>query len=101
MPPAESAISESCGHLEVDVAVVGIPARQPLAHVLVHLALVVLALLEPPEALGPGGHVLDHLLVREVLVAVDDHLADGHPLALVHVEDDPDPAVVLGQLAAP
>ena len=42
------------GHLEVDVALVGVPARQPLAHVLLDLSLVVLALLEPPEALRAG-----------------------------------------------
>ena len=86
------------GHLEVDEAVVGVPAGKALPHVLVDLALVVLALLEPPEAFGARGHVLHDLLVRELPVPVHDDLADRHPLALIHVEHDPDPAVVLGQL---
>ncbi len=86
------------GDLEVDEALVGIPARQPLAHVLIDLSLVVLAVLEPPEAFGPGGHVLDHRLVVESLVAVDDHLADGDALAFLHVEDEPDAVRVLRHL---
>jgi hypothetical protein len=86
------------GHLEVHEALVGIPPRQALAHVLVQLGLVVLALLEPPESLGPGVHPADHGLVGKALVAIDDDLADGDPAALDDVEDHPHAAVVLGQL---
>ena len=40
------------GDLEVHEAPVGVPAGQLLAHVLLQLVLVVLALLEPPESFG-------------------------------------------------
>src|SRR5919109_330928 len=83
------------GHLEVHEAPVGVPARQLLAHVLLQLVLVVLALLEPPEALGPGGHLLHHGLVGVPAVALHVHQADGDPTALRHVVHDPDASLVL------
>ena len=86
------------GDLEVDEAPVGVPARQALPLILLQLVLVVLALLEPEEAFGLGRHVVHDRLVGEVLVAVDDDLADGDPLAFLDVEHDPDLAVLLGQL---
>jgi hypothetical protein len=77
--------------LEVDVAAVAVPPRQPVPHVLVDLVLAVLALLEPPEALRLRGHALDDgVVVRKADVTVDDHLGDGNPAALGDVVDDPD-----------
>ena len=86
------------GHLEVDEAAVGVPAGQLLPDVRLQLVLVVFALLEPPEALGAGGHLLHDGLVGETVVALDVHLADGDPAALLHVEHDPGLAAVLRQL---
>ena len=54
------------GHdLEIDVATVAVPPGQPLPDVLVDLVLAVLALLEPPESFGLGGHALDDGQVGE------------------------------------
>jgi len=75
--------------LEVDKPPVGVPVGQALPDVLFYGALVVFALLEPPETLGARGHVLDHRLVGEMLVAVDYYLADGDPLPLIDVENQP------------
>ena len=86
------------GHLKIHEAAVGVPARQPLANVFVDFALVVLAVLEPPEPLGPRGHVLHHGLVVEALVAVDDHLPDGDAGAFLHVEHEPHAVRVLRDL---
>src|SRR3989454_10075919 len=57
--------------LEVDVAPLAIELWQPLLEVGVQLLVVVLARAEPPEALGPGLHLSDDLLVREVGVPRD------------------------------
>src|SRR5690606_14747719 len=75
--------------LEVDIAAVTVPVGQPLTDVEVDLVLVVLAGTEPPEALRLGGDRTDHVLVGELVVALDDDLGDRDALALVDVERDP------------
>jgi hypothetical protein len=82
--------------LEVDIPVIGVPARQAFADVLLHFPFVVLTFLEPPEPFGPGRHVLHQSFVGEVLVAVYDDLADGDPFTFLDVEDDPNLSGLLG-----
>ncbi len=98
MPPTESGIRESCSHLEIDEALVGIPARQSLTHVLIDFSIVVLAVLEPPEPFRTSGHVLDHRLVIESLVAVDDHLSDRDAVSLLHIEHESHASRILRDL---
>ena len=76
------------GDLEVDVAAAPVPTRQALAGILVHLPLVVLAVAEPPEGLGPARHLPHHLPIGEARVPLDVHLADGDAAAFLHGEHD-------------
>ena len=70
-------------HLEVDVALRGVPCRQPLADVAFEHVLVVCALLPPPESFGLAGHVLhDVAVVVLPLLALDLHHRDRDALAL-------------------
>ncbi len=73
--------------LEVHQAAGGIERREPVAQVGLQSLLVVLALPEPPEALGLRGHAAHDLLVGEALVALDLHPAHRHPVALQDVEE--------------
>src|SRR2546427_11698204 len=54
------------------------------------LLVVVLARAEPPEALGPGLHLSDDLLVREVGVPLDLEAGDRDAASLLDVEDHAD-----------
>src|SRR2546426_597510 len=76
--------------LEVDVAPLAIELWQPLLEVGVQLLVVVLARAEPPEALGPGLHLSDDLLVREVGVPRDLEAGDRDAASLLDVEDHAD-----------
>jgi len=75
-------------HLEVHVPARAVELGEPLPHVGGEFLVVVLARAEPPEALGPGFHVLQDLFVAEVRVALDVDLRDRDAAPFLHVEDD-------------